>query len=108
MISHSKIRSFLLGLVTTLTISACHVGSLSPGGGGSSSPTPKIATEGLWTGTDSVGQETVTGLVDSMGKAVFIRSDGLEFAGTLGISGSSVAAGIDGYANYGSTFSDGT
>jgi hypothetical protein len=107
MISHSKIGSFLLGLATALTLSACHVGSLSSGSG-SGSPTPKVAAEGLWTGTDSVGQETVTGIVDSMGKAVFIRSDGLEFTGTLGISGSSVAAGVDGYANYGSTFSDGT
>jgi hypothetical protein len=108
MISHSKIRSLLLGMATALTISACHVGSLAPGSGDTNPVTPQIAAEGLWTGTDSVGLETVTGIVDSNGKAVFIRSDGLEVSGTLGISGSTVAAGVDGYANYGSTFSDGT
>jgi hypothetical protein len=108
MISLRKIRSLLLGMATALTIAACHVGALAPGSGDSNPVTPEFAAEGLWTGTDAVGLETVTGIVDSNGKAVFIRSDGLEFTGTLGLSGSTVAAGIDGYANYGSTFSDGT
>jgi len=108
MISHRKIRSVLLGLATTLIISACHVGALAPGSGGSTTVTPLFAAEGLWTGTDSVSLQTITAIVDSTGKAVFIRADGLEFSGTLQVSGTTVAAGVDGYATYGSTFSDGT
>jgi hypothetical protein len=109
MISHRKIRSVLLGLATALTISACHVGALAPGsGGGSTTVNPEIAVEGLWTGTDSVTLLTVTGIVDGTGKAVFIRADGLEFSGTLQVSGSNVAGEVDGYASYGSTFSDGS
>jgi len=110
MISHRKIRSCLLGLAVALTISACHFGSgsLTPGNGDTNPVTPQFAAEGLWTGTDSASLLTVTGIVDSDGRAVFIRADGLEFAGTLGVSGSSVAAGVDGYVNYGSTFNDGS
>lgn len=108
MISHRKIRSVLLGLVTTLAISACHVGALAPGEGGSTTVTPEFAAEGLWTGTDSVSLETVTGIVDSTGNAVFIRADGVEFSGALQVSGNTVVAGLDGYASYGSTFSDGS
>lgn len=108
MISNRKISFLVLGVATALTLAACHVGSLAPGGGDTNPVKPEIAAEGLWTGTDSVSLLTVTGIVDGDGKAVFIRSDGLEFVGTLGVSGSSVAAGVDGYANYGSGFSDGT
>jgi hypothetical protein len=108
MISYRKIRSVLLGLMTTLAISACHVGALEPGEGGSTPITPEFAAEGLWTGTDSVSLQTVTGIVDANGKAVFFRADGLEFSGALQVSGDTVAAGIDGYASYGSTFSDGS
>ncbi len=102
-----KIRAVLLGLVASLTVAACHVGNLNPGDGGKTT-TPEFAAEGLWTGTDSLTQLTVTGIVDSTGKAAFIRSDGAEFTGTLQVSGSTVAAGVDGYPSYGATFDDGT
>jgi hypothetical protein len=108
MTTHRKITSVLLGLVTSLTVAACHVGSLAPGDGGGGSTTPEFAAEGLWTGTDSASQFSVTGIVDSSGKAVFIRSDGAEFTGTVNVSGSTATAGIEGYPSYGSTFSDGT
>jgi hypothetical protein len=107
MISNNNIRSFLLGLATALTLSACHWGPAAAGSG-NPNPVPQTATEGLWTGTDTVSLLTVTGIVDGDGKALFIRSDGLEFVGTLDASGGLVSAGVDGYANYGSTFSDGT
>jgi hypothetical protein len=109
MISHRKIECFLLGLASALLLSACHVGALAPGdGGGSTTVTPLFPAEGLWTGTDSVSLQTVTAIVDSNGNAVFIRADGLEFGGTLQVSGSTVDGGVSGYATYGSTFSDGT
>lgn len=74
----------------------------------STTKTTTTAT-GLWTGTDSVSGESITGLIASTGQAVFIRNDGAQFDGNVGLSGTTVNAAVDGYTNFfGSAFSDGS
>jgi hypothetical protein len=75
----------------------------------SSTTTTTGTATGLWTGTDSVTGETITGLIASTGQAVFIRNDGAQFDGTVQLSGTTVNAAVDGYTNFfGSAFSDGS
>lgn len=76
--------------------------------GGSSSMTSQPSATGIWSGTDSVTGLTVTGYIDSGGDAVFIRGDGVQFAGPMQLSGDTVVAAVVGYANFPSTFSDGS
>jgi hypothetical protein len=72
---------------------------------GSTSTTNQSPT-GIWTGSDSITGLSITGYVDSAGEAVFIRSDGVQFVGPLTVSGSTLAATLTGYAQFGNTFSD--
>jgi hypothetical protein len=75
----------------------------------SSTATTTTTATGLWTGTDSVTGESITGLIASTGQAVFIRNDGAQFDGNVELSGTTVNAAVDGYANFfGSAFSDGS
>lgn len=68
---------------------------------------PPSAT-GIWSGTDSVTGLTVTGYIDSGGDAVFIRGDGVQFAGPTQLSGDTMIAAVVGYANFPQTFNDGS
>ena len=77
------------------------------GGGSSPMPTNASAT-GIWGGTDSVTGLNVAGYVDSAGEAVFIRSDGVQFAGATQVSGDTLVAAVVAYTNFGSTFNDGS
>lgn len=63
---------------------------------------------GVWSGSDSLTGLTVTAIVSSTGQAAFLRSDGVQFAGTAAITGTNVSVSVAGYANFGTTFSDGT
>lgn len=63
---------------------------------------------GIWSGSDSTSGLGITGIINAAGKAVFIRADGIEFVGSAQISGSTLATALDGYSNFGSTFSDGS
>jgi hypothetical protein len=74
---------------------------------GSSSTTNASAT-GLWTGTDSVSGLSVTAFINSNGQATFIRGDGIQFVGTAQVSGNTLAVTVDGYANFGTAFNDGS
>ncbi len=74
---------------------------------GSSSTTDQSAI-GVWSGTDSVTGDTVVAIVNSGGQATFIRSDGVQFDGTVEVSGTTLAATVTGYTNFGQTFSDGS
>jgi hypothetical protein len=74
---------------------------------GSSTTTTQSAV-GIWSGTDSVTGLAVTAIINSSGESEFLRSDGVQFAGTAQVSGSSLAVAVDGYSNFTTTFSDGT
>jgi hypothetical protein len=63
---------------------------------------------GIWTGTDAVSGFSLTGVIDAAGDAMFIRSDGMLFAGTLLISEATLSGTLDGYSPLGTTFADGT
>jgi len=76
-------------------------------GGSNPMPTNQSAT-GIWDGTDSVTGLNVAGYVDSAGEAVFIRSDGVQFAGATQVSGDTLVAAVVGYTNFGSMFNDGS
>ena len=63
---------------------------------------------GVWSGSDSVSGLGVTALINSAGQATFIRSDGVQFVGTVPASGSTLTVPVDGYTDFGNAFSDGS
>ena len=73
----------------------------------SGTSTDQSAT-GVWSGSDSVSGLGVTAIINSGGDATFIRSDGVQFTGTVQVSGSALAVTVDGYSDFGSAFSDGS
>jgi hypothetical protein len=103
-----KIRILLISLagsLAALVIAGC--GSSTYSGMNNPMPTNASAT-GIWGGTDSVTGMNVAGYIDSAGEAVFIRADGVQFAGATQVSGDTLVAAVVAYANFGSTFSDGS
>ena len=78
------------------------------GGGGSGTSMTNASATGIWSGSDSGSHLGITGMVNAAGQAVFIRADGVQFVGTLQVSGSALAATVAGYSAFGATFSDGS
>jgi hypothetical protein len=99
-------RSRFIGLAAVFT-AACLAGCNSSTSSGSGSTTDQSAT-GVWSGTDSVTGDAVVAVINSGGQAAFIRSDGVQFDGTVQVSGSTLAATVTGYTNFNQTFSDGS
>jgi hypothetical protein len=83
-------------------------GCTGVGGDTGTTTTTNQSAVGIWSGTDSVTGLAVTAIVNSSGEAEFLRSDGAQFAGTVQVSGGSLAVAVDGYSNFTTTFSDGT
>jgi hypothetical protein len=96
--------SGLLGTSLLILLAGC-IGADSDTG---TSTTTNQSAVGIWSGTDSVTGLAVTAIVNSSGESVFLRSDGVQFAGTAQVSGSSLAVAVDGYSNFTNTFPDGT
>ena len=101
----------LLGLSGALGITAalsagCNSTDTGPGSG-SSSPTNASAT-GVWSGSDATSGLTVTAIINATGQATFIRSDGVEFTGTVDVSSNTLAVAVDGYSSFPTTFADGS
>jgi hypothetical protein len=48
----------------------------------------------------------LTGFINSAGQADFIRADGVQYVGTVQVSGSTLDIALDGYAQFGAEFSD--
>lgn len=102
-----RLRIELCGItVATLLIAGCNGSSLD-GSDTSITPTNASAT-GVWSGTDSVSGLTINALINSAGQASFIRSDGVQFVGSVQVSGDAIAATLGVYANFGSAFADGS
>jgi hypothetical protein len=97
-------RLTALGLVAATALLALGCNSSSD----SSSDTTTQSATGIWSGTDSVSGLSVTALISSGGQATFIRSDGIQFDGSVQVSGSTLAASVDGYPDFSQTFSDGS
>lgn len=99
----SRLIAALVGAVA-LALAACNGMNY-----GNSTPTMQMpSATGIWGGTDSVTGLTVTGYIDSSGDAVFIRGDGVQFAGPTELSGDTMIAAVVAYADFPQTFSDGS
>jgi hypothetical protein len=100
----SRIR--LIGICGTagaaLLLPACN------GSSSSSTSTTTASATGVWSGTDSVSGLGVTALINAAGQATFIRADGVQFAGSAQVSGSTLAVTVTGYTDFPATFSDGS
>jgi len=73
----------------------------------SSTPTTGSAA-GIWVGTDSASGLQLTGFINVNGQADFIRSDGIQFVGTVQVSDTALEIALNGYTQYGYQFSDGS
>jgi hypothetical protein len=94
--------------VASLGLMSCKVDPLTSGTSTTGTVTGTAATVGLWTGTDSASGDGVTAIINSTGQAVFIRSDGVQFTGSVQATGGAIAATLDGYTNFNATFTDGS
>jgi hypothetical protein len=74
----------------------------------SGSTTTNASATGVWSGSDSVSGLGLTAFINAAGQAAFIRSDGVQFVGTVQVSGNTLAVTVDGYTDFGNTFSDGS
>jgi hypothetical protein len=96
--------SALAGTSVLILLTGC----TGVGGDTRTSNTTNQSAVGIWSGTDSVTGLAVTAFVNSSGEAAFLRSDGTQFAGSVQVTGSSLAVAVDGYSNFTTTFPDGT
>jgi hypothetical protein len=88
-------------LVLSLGVAAC-------GGDNTGTLVTTPSPGGIWGGTDSATNRPVSGLVDESGQFDLIRSDLVQFVGTLTTSGGTVSSTFDGYAQFGRAFGDGS
>jgi hypothetical protein len=89
-----------------VTLGACG------GGGGSLTPPPppvvNASPGGIWNGTDSLSGLSVEGLVTETGEFHFIRSDLAQYIGTVSVSGNAISGNLQGFAEFGTAFPDGS
>lgn len=83
-------------------------GSGGSGGGTLTPPASAASPGGIWTGTDSGTGLQVTALIAESGEMDAIRSDSVQFLGTVAVSGNSITASIEGDTAFGTTFPDGS
>ena len=104
-------RATLLRLTGTLAIAAALAAgcnSTDTGSGSGSTTTTNASATGVWSGTDSTNDLTVTAIINAAGQATFIRSDGVQFVGTADVSANNLAVTVDGYTNFPAAFADGS
>ena len=95
-------------LATAVAILLATAGCGGGGGDGGGGMATNAAVGGIWRGTESASGLDVVGLVDEAGEFHFLRSDGVQYVGTVHSSGNSVSADFEGYTPFGSVFADGT
>jgi hypothetical protein len=104
-------RARLAGLaaVAAAVLAGCQgTTNIGSGGSGGSGGTGNASATGIWGGTDSASGLGVTGYVSSTGEATFVRADGVQFVGSVQVSGDTLAATVEGYPDFSATFSDGS
>ena len=109
--SHMRWCSHFIDLIAVMGLALCASGcngSSSSSSSSSSSATTNASAAGIWTGTDSASGLTLSGIVNAAGLADFIRSDGVQYVGTVQISGTALAVTLNGYTQFGDEFSDGS
>ena len=93
------------GAVAVLALAAAGCGG---GGLSTSSTTPTNQSAlGIWSGTDSESGLALQAFVNSAGQADFIRADGVQYIGTVQVSGDTLTLTVDGYTNVGNPFTGG-
>ena len=103
--SFNYLMCFCSVLVLTTLISGCNDNSL---GNSSSSSSSSAVAKGIWAGIDSTSNQSIVGIINSAGQADFIRGDGAQFIGTAQVSGTTLAATVNGYSDFGYTLPDGS
>jgi hypothetical protein len=63
---------------------------------------------GIWTGTDNGSGLDLVGIVNTADQAVFVRADGQQYTGTVTVLQNNISANLESYAQFGTTFSDGS
>jgi hypothetical protein len=98
--------------IRQITAVVLALGAAGCGGGSdnasSTTTTTNASAAGIWNGTDSQSGLSLTGIINSAGLSDFVRSDGVQYIGTAQVSGTTLAITLDGYAQFGSQFSDGS
>jgi hypothetical protein len=92
----------------TALLAAVILGSCGGGGGGTTIVPTDASPGGIWSGTDSLSGLAVTGLVTEAGEFHVIRSDNVQFFGTLNVSRNSVSGNFTGVTPVGFVFPDGS
>jgi hypothetical protein len=95
----------ILAIGAGLILASCNSSTL---GDGTSGTTTNASATGFWSGSDSVSGQTVIALINAAGQGTFIRSDGLQFTGTVQVAGSNLVTAVAGYTPFPNTFSDGS
>lgn len=102
-------RSALLRLIGFASIAVAVLLEVSCNASTSdNSDTTTASASGIWSATDMVSGLGVTALINAAGQATFIRSDGIQFVGSLQLSGSNLAMTVDGYPDFSTLFADGS
>ena len=80
------------------------------GGGGTSIAPTDSSPGGLWQGTITAGGATqqLFGLIAEDGRFHFFQEDGVQYFGTLGVTGNQLTASFSGAPFEGTTFADGS
>src|SRR5579863_4076018 len=91
-----------LALLALTALGSCKSSDNSSGSGTTQS------AAGVWLGTDATSGLDITAIIAASGQASFIRADGVQFDGDVQVSGSTLAATVNGYTNFDGTFTDGS
>ena len=100
--------SHFIDVIAVIGMALCASGCGGSSSTSTSSTTANASAAGIWTGTDSASGLTLTGIVNAAGLADFIRSDGVQYVGTVQISGTALAVALNGYTQFGAEFPDGS
>jgi hypothetical protein len=98
-------RSAIIGLAAAAA--ACH------GSSSSNVATDQQQAYGVWSGTDTGSQLGLTGIVNTLNAAVFIRADGAVYTGTnsgqttIVVNQGALSGQLHGYSPFGGSFPDG-
>jgi hypothetical protein len=103
-----RAQTFITLGIGALGLFAAGCGGSDLTGSDSSSTSTNASAMGIWSGTDSASNLTLLAFINSAGQADFIRADGVQYVGTVQITGSTMALTVGGYASFGTAFSGGT
>ena len=98
-----------LGAMSLLSfIAGCGGGSGGSDTGSVAPPPADASAGGIWEGTESSTGLEILGLVTETGEGHFIRSDGVQYFGTVEVDVNSLSGDFTGVVPIGSTFTDGS